>query len=146
MNSAQLDNKEAGLEPEGEKGFGYTDAVNRILALEKEVARLRSRFEEILAGTFARTTESSAVVSHGPPPHLDTGPALKAEPSLPVGPAKSAHSADAPSSPRPLTPAEWDPRRKVECPECGKAISADSFSRHRRRIHRTASLGEGSGT
>jgi hypothetical protein len=146
VNSSQLDDKDTELLPEGEKSFGYGDAVNRILALEREVAGLRSRLEEISAGTLTRPAESFGTASHRPPPPADMGPVLEAEPSLPFGPAESGHSAAAPHDLRPLPPPEWDPRRKVECPECGKAISADSLSRHRRRVHSDASPAQGGGT
>lgn len=115
MNSSQPADKDTEPRPEEEKSFGYSEAVDRILAIEREVARLRVRFDEILAGTCTR-------------------------------PAESAHSADRPSAPQPLTSAEWDPRRKIECPECGEAISADSLRRHRRRAHLAASAAEGDGT
>jgi hypothetical protein len=145
VNSSRLEDKDFKLLPEGEKGFGYSEAVHRILALEREVARLRRGFEEISAGTLVRPTESSGTVSHWPTPSANLGAALEVEPSLPFGPvdpAGWAHSAATPTAPQSSTPAEWDPRRKVACADCGKAISADSLSRHRRRVHSAASPAE----
>ena len=137
------------LLPEGEKGFGYSEAVHRILALQREVARLWVLFEEISFGTPIRPTEPSGTVSHWTTPPADLGPVLEAGPSPqsgPVDPTGLAHSADTPSAPQSLTPVEWDPRRKVQCADCRKAISADSLSRHRRRIHSAALCAEGGRT
>lgn len=38
--------------------------------------------------------------------------------------------------------AEWNPRRKVGCPERGRVISANSFSRHWQRAHGAAHSGD----
>lgn len=145
MNSSQLDNKDVELVPEGPKGFGYGEAVNRILALEREMARLRTCLEELSARTFTRLAESFGSAPHRPPSPADLGSALWAEPSPLFDPAESTYSSEAPSSPQPLAPSEWDPRSKVECPMCGKPISADSLSRHRRRVHSASPPAEGGG-
>ena len=114
-----------------EKGFGYSEAVERILALEKEVAGLRARLEPLIE-TIARRLASGGVPFEGPPPAVDLGPS----------PAETHRSADSVPSTRPTDSAEWDPRRKAECPECGRVVSADSLARHRRRAHSAARPGE----
>ena len=123
------------LEPDRrEKGFGYSEAVERILALEKEVAELRARLEPLIE-PIARRLASGGVPFEGPPPASDLEPS----------PAESRHSADPAPDTRPTDSAEWDPRRKTECPECGLVVSADSIARHRRRSHSAGRSAEGGG-
>jgi hypothetical protein len=119
--------------PEG--GFGYSEAIERILALEEEVAELRARLEPLIE-TIARRLASGGASFEGPPP------VEVPEPS----PAEPPHSADSAPDARPTDSAEWDPRRKAECPECGRVVSADSLARHRRRAHSAAHSAPGDGS
>ena len=109
---------------DGPRSFGYGEAVERVLALEREVAALRGRLEERYSLRSPLASGSDELSSDSP------------------------HSADATPSEsftRPAEPAaysaEWDPRRRAECPECGRAIPADSLARHRRRAHTAAPRG-----
>ena len=115
-----------------EEGFGYSEAVDRILALEEDVAELRARLEPLIE-TIARCLASGRVSFETPPPSRD----------LDLRPAESPRSADPAPDTRPTDSAEWDPRRKSECPECGRVVSADSLARHRRRAHSAARSAEG---
>jgi hypothetical protein len=115
-----------------ERGFSYSEAIERILALEKKVAELRARVEPLIE-TIARRLASGGAPFGGPPPAVDMGPS----------PAESPRSADPVPETRPTDSAEWDPRRKAECPECGRVVSADSLARHRRRAHSAARQAEG---
>jgi len=117
-----------------ERGFSYSEAIERILALEKEVAELRARLEPQIE-TIARRLASGGVSFEGPPPASDLEPC----------PAKPPRSTNSALDTRPTGAAEWDPRRKAECPACGRVVSADSLARHRRRSHggtRSAQDGE----
>jgi len=154
-----------------EEGFGYSEAVERILALETEVAELRARLEPLIE-TIARRLASGGVPFEGPPPAsgLGSSPAeapRSADSSSATRPAELpspsscarkerarnhrphaitdnvAPSDCSPSLTRPVDPAEWDPRRKAECPECGRVVSADSFARHRRRAHSASHSAQG---
>jgi len=133
VNNSQPVDKDTELRPDAEKSFGYGDAVARILALEREVTELRTRFEEISAGTFTPPNKPFGSGSHRPAPVGDLGLSRPAEALL---------SADSTIDTRPTDSAEWDPRRKAECPECGRVVSADSLARHRRRAHSAARPGE----
>jgi len=120
-------------DPEG--GFGYSEAVERIRALEEEVAELRARLEPLIE-TIARRLASGGVSFEGPPPVEGPGPSLTEPP----------RSADSAPDARPTDSAEWDPRRKAGCPECGQAVSADSLARHRRRAHSATHSASGDGS
>ena len=116
-----------------EKGFSYSEAVNRILALEREVAYLRARLSGPAIEPVARSLASGEASFEGPPPSGD--PELSRAAEVP-------RSADSGPDARPTDSAEWDPRRKAECPECGRVVSADSLARHRRRAHSAARSAE----
>ena len=116
-------------EPEGgraQSGFGYGEAIERILALESEVVDLRDRLEGLSARFLSLPNLSSRAISAPSPAVEVSGPLRPPESPLLAVSAAVHGSTESPG---------WSPRRKKGCPECGRAVSADSLSRHRRRAH-----------
>jgi hypothetical protein len=118
-----------------ERGFGYSEAIERIIVLEEEVAKLRARLAPLIE-TIVRRLASGGVSFEGHPTGEDPEP----------NPAEPPRSADSAPDARPTDSAEWDPRRKAECPECGRTVSADSLARHRRRAHSATRSAPGGGS